>query len=474
MTISASRPSPFRRFVASALAFVMAVGPLASPGYAALTNLADEPLNIKTLAKPNIVLTVDDSTSMLFDYLPDYIIGAYCRDGSGRMSALCGDPGDARDLTLAGAGRYRSPGYIFQQFNAPYASFDAGFDPSGPGAGCDLTIAPFGRCSGGVDPGPSPGIATYPATSIKSGQPFEYWKFWPAPVHSSALNHLYYNPRLEYEPPAYADGTSYPQMNAGNTTTWTRVPADPWATTIEYVNLTTPVTVGQWCNSDWTQGSDGTGPFVNNAGHCRVNGLVAAASAGAPAADGDYTYPWAWPGDAAPKNQKHFYQNDNSLWCDATHASWPQTGAPVAQTCNGVVTRSQTCSAQAQTCGGGQAQTCNNPLPQTCSNAVSQICVGISAQTCTGVAQTCGSISAQTCGGVQTQTCNISAACDPPVCRNAYDPPGCETCTGSECPVCRLVSTCAAPVCRTTGSCSVARNACTTVDQCPTLAGICS
>ena len=120
-------------------------------------------------------------------------------------------------------------------------------------------------------------------------------------MHNSALNHMYYNPRLTYDPPVYSDASSYPQMDSGNTSAWTKVRADPFTTpdpldcsSEPCVDLTANVIVGQWCNSDWTQGNDDSGvPFVTNPGHCRVNGLIAAASAGAPAAIGDYMYPWA-------------------------------------------------------------------------------------------------------------------------------------------------------------------------------------
>src|SRR2546426_3080711 len=117
-----------RRWVAGLLAVLIGVGPLATPSYAALTALADQPLNAQNLAKPNIVLTVDDSTSMLFDFLPDTVIGKllsdgtidsttkYCRDMTGRMSAQCGFPGQNTDLSAQSRGRYITPGYIFEQY----------------------------------------------------------------------------------------------------------------------------------------------------------------------------------------------------------------------------------------------------------------------------------------------------------------------------------------------------------------------
>ena len=67
-------PPLVRRWLAALLSMLLGLGPLATPAYAGLTPLADEPINIKNQAKPNIILTVDDSTSMLYDFLPDYVV----------------------------------------------------------------------------------------------------------------------------------------------------------------------------------------------------------------------------------------------------------------------------------------------------------------------------------------------------------------------------------------------------------------
>ena len=125
-----------RRWLAGVLAALIGLGPLATPAYSALIPLADEPLNVKNSAHPNIVLTVDDSTSMLDDFLPDYVVSAYCRNGTGAMTAGCGIVGATSDFTLVGGGKYSSPGYIFEQYNFPTAGYTGSYDPSGPGAGC--------------------------------------------------------------------------------------------------------------------------------------------------------------------------------------------------------------------------------------------------------------------------------------------------------------------------------------------------
>src|SRR5438552_12245253 len=182
----------YRRWLAGVLAVLLGLGPLATPAYASPTALADQPLNAQNLAKPNIVMTVDDSTSMLYDFLPDSVIGRYCRDITGSMNASCGT---FDQNTVGAVGRYVTPGYIFEQYGMPFRATNPAFDVSGPGSGCAGA-----NCSPGIDPAPTPvvlapstlypGIERYPAgASPKAGQPYEYWTLWPAPAHNSELNH---------------------------------------------------------------------------------------------------------------------------------------------------------------------------------------------------------------------------------------------------------------------------------------------
>src|SRR5215470_250950 len=348
---SPQTPAPlWRRWLAGCLSALIGLGPLATPGYAALTALGDQPLSVQNQAKPNIMLTVDDSTSMLYDFLPDDAVSKYCRDITGNMNAACGKLDLNFDLTLIGHGKYQTGGYVYEQYGMPFPAYYSGFDTSGPGAGCDTTSLATSTCTGGIDPGALPGLERYPGPpgpgkSPLAGKPYEYWTLWPAPVHNTELNHSYYNPRLNYDPPVFADGTSYPQMNAANTVNWTQVPADPWASPIQYVDLTKKVTIGLWCNSDWSLG------LTNDPAHCRTNGTgPSATSSSASTSDGDYNYPWAPPGIdpsaggttalsiayskvnstthallppwATAKDPKYFYENDNTIWCDATSPLW--------------------------------------------------------------------------------------------------------------------------------------------------------
>ncbi len=515
----------YRRWIAGILAAMIGLGPLATPGYAALTLLSDQPLSVQNQSKPNIMLTVDDSTSMLYDFLPDTAIDNYCRDATGNMNAACGRLDTNFDFTSIGHGRYRSGGYVFEQFGFPFPAYDAAFDASGPGAGCKLFPVPTSTCSGGIDPGPLPGLERYPGPpgptkSPDAGKPYEYWTLWPAPVHNTELNHAYYNPRLNYEPPVQADGTPYPQMNGPNTADWTHVPADPWATTVKYVDLTQLVTIGMWCNSDWSQGHE------NDPRHCRTNGVgPAATSSSAASADGDYSYPWAPPGvdpttgsstalsiayakvnatthaalaawsDTSPlfsatgpaKDPKYYYQNDNVIWCDTTSPLWPNYGPLIPQTCTDpapVITPQACLGVTDQTCGGGTPQTCVGGGPQTCNGAVAQHCGSLAPQTCSAVPQTCNgyapqtceAIGHQTCDGIGPQTCNNIhvQTCDPvgEVCNlpdisactiDYYIPLGCDTCT-HECP-----ATCDPHYSCPPGHCSLTGGNCAVATDCPGL-----
>jgi type IV pilus assembly protein PilY1 len=453
-------PRFVHRWLSGLLAILIGLGPLANPVFAqappftpngGLTPLADEPLNVKVSAKPNIILTVDDSTSMLSDFLPDYVVKSFCRDGSGKMNATCGFPGPSFDVGLGG--KSVSPQYIWEQYSFPYTTYTTGggaYSVSGPGQGCNLSSAPP-TCSGGISPGALPGIALYPAASGSpgAGTPYEYWLLWPAPGHNSALNALYYDPRLTYDPPVDSTGASYQQMDAGNTSNWTSVPTDVWATTVTYADLTATVTVGQWCNSDWTQGNDDSGsPFLTNASYCRTNGLVSASSS--PVATGDYMYPWlpvsitnaapdyvfyeskvdittintstsppvnatVKPAWAGAQNSKYFYENENVLWCDITSPDWPSTASnprpqtcdmtnPTTQTCNGYRAVG-TCSATASgNCAGYTAGVCNTGNG-TCANFVAGAC-NTSNGNCSGTNGTCN-LTNGNCSGTNG-TCNTA------------------------------------------------------------------
>jgi hypothetical protein len=74
-----SPSQPIRRSAARALcallAFAMTFAPVTA-AYGAATPLADIPIAAKVTAKPNIIYTLDDSGSMQYNYLPDWVVNA--------------------------------------------------------------------------------------------------------------------------------------------------------------------------------------------------------------------------------------------------------------------------------------------------------------------------------------------------------------------------------------------------------------
>lgn len=259
---------PLRRTSATLLAFVIAIA-VAAPALAQRKSptddgLADEPLNIKNSAKPNIMMTADNSGSMAWDYLPDAVIGRYCRTTSGAMTQACG-----------------TGNYVYTQSGFPF--------------------------SGSPNP-PRPAL-------------------WAPSTRASAFNRIAYNPAVEYRPPRKADGSYYPQQDKTYTTNWTKVDTDIWlapATKVSMNNLPAAapsgkITVGRWCNSDYpvslTSGDD-----------CRVNGTAYAAGGnGAPAVAGDWNYPVQPTGFSATTskpNAAYFHYTEYAVWCKTAGVSW--------------------------------------------------------------------------------------------------------------------------------------------------------
>ena len=363
-----ARPIPlWRRILASFLLAQLALGPLASPAVAQ-TLLADEPIGFSPSAPPNIVLTVDDSTSMLSDFLPDYVIGAFCRDSNGSMTAACGFVGQAGNATTHSG----QPQYVYS----------AGQTLSSAASG----FIPFPKYATGNPPNTLP----YANSSIP-----DWFRAWPAPIHSNAMNRLYYEPSIEYKPPVKADGSSYPDMSS-----WTAVPADPWATTLKTEDLTANVRVGMWCNSNHPDNT-GWNPGTGGGTECRINGTdYSGVALPVPA---DYNYPWR---NTAANDARTFNQNGAGLgWTNASPGPvWNKV--IYCNTAHPKFPKSLPCAITGYTC----------PVPQTYipPAAVPQYCYDV---------------------GNKTGSCT-----------NTYNPPACNTnplygapgpCVGPECLVCQ-------------------------------------
>ncbi|HYC45016.1 MAG TPA: PilC/PilY family type IV pilus protein [Burkholderiales bacterium] len=69
------QPTPlWRRVVASCVTWTLAFGQIV-PAYAASTDISDVPLAVKNQVPPNIVMTLDDSGSMQWEFLPEDTMG---------------------------------------------------------------------------------------------------------------------------------------------------------------------------------------------------------------------------------------------------------------------------------------------------------------------------------------------------------------------------------------------------------------
>ena len=176
-------------FSAILLAFLVASNSAASPT-GTLTDIANVPLASASSAAvlPNLLMIVDDSSSMSNDYLPDWAINNYCRNQVGST------------------------------FTAPCCQDSSGKGGSGDYA-CWVDSAPFSR----------------------GGHP---------PFMASDFNAAYYNPAINYQAPLNADGGSKPNQTSytnvkddyyliqtsSSTDLTLNFPDSEWCTNISYTN----------------------------------------------------------------------------------------------------------------------------------------------------------------------------------------------------------------------------------------------
>jgi hypothetical protein len=268
------RPHFAARALSGVLAFLVGFGPISPLAFAATTPLADGPINVNNQAKPNVLFTIDDSTSMHLNFLPDYLVmdsgtnaaTSYCRGATGL--ANCGSVGSA---TI--------PQYVYAEWLMP--------------TGIGTVSCPGGACTGVNGP--------------------------PA-VMTSAFNAMWYNPAVTYTAPLKYDGSSYPDMTKAATTNWTLVPADPYLfPTSKYVNLQTKVAVGVWCNTTYGGAMADKNGLTIGGDFCRINGFAYPLSTttgnSAPKTLGDYNYPFAKVA-ADADNSKYFATTTRTIYCD--------------------------------------------------------------------------------------------------------------------------------------------------------------
>ncbi len=282
----------WHRALAIMMATLIALPP-AGPAFAQRKStiddgLADEPIGARNSAKPNIMMTLDDSGSMSWDFLPDAIVGplasilngaSYCRSAAGAMAQACGGGGSV--LT-------------YQMFTQ---------------AGYPLATAP-----------------TPPRPAL-----------WAPPGRLAAFNGVAYNPAIEYKPPLKSSfdpevhnasvpntAYAYPEQDAALTLNWTAVQSDPFLSPSTKINMNNTtaggrITVGRWCNSDYPTN-------VGSGDECRVNGRAYAGGAnGAPAVAADWNYPVQRAGfnvNTSKPRASEFHYTEYAVWCKSTGYSW--------------------------------------------------------------------------------------------------------------------------------------------------------
>jgi hypothetical protein len=378
-----ANPSPagLHRSMVRILAWLLMLGQAALPTWTYAQTvppaLADSPIAAKVSAKPNIVYTLDDSGSMQYNFLPDYVtsnaaavaiaridrVGAVATAQVASTAAL--STGDY--VTIQNVTQPEYNGYVqitvTDATHFTYAVAGAPATPAG-GGGSKQYVPGSAYCRGGNN------VAQCTQT-LQQGL-----NFTSPPFFAAQFNRLAYNPYVTYLPPVKADGTPFTvagttDANGNYATTavlWSSnsVQRDPYAamwTLATRDNLSSKVSVPLYCNTDWpvdTLWGDANGEYLAGTGAwCRINGTAYDVSAlsGAPAVADDYNYPYR--SSDGTTGAQYFYQQFSRkvLWCDKTSPYYPRTGSITS--CTGGTTNMG--PAQAQVCKQG-GNICN-PTP---------------------------------------------------------------------------------------------------------------
>ena len=252
---------PMTRILAGILTWALVAGQVMQPVYAVLTPLADVPIAAKVAAKPNIVYTLDDSGSMQLSYIPEFVVGNYCRNGS--TAAAC-----------AAIPLYNSA------FTHP-----------------PVMAADFNHLAYNPD-------VTYQPPLKADGTPMTYSIGTVTDANGNQIN-LTSVQRDPYLAAATLDPLGVAAVGDGS-------------------NVTVPLFCNSDWPLDTTIGTKGQYQASKGA-DCRINGTrYDAFPNGAPAVSADYNYPWQ-PTVAPANAQYFWQRTAKTLWCDKTNTGWPQT-----------------------------------------------------------------------------------------------------------------------------------------------------
>lgn len=355
------------------LAWVLCVGligaPLMDPAYGAATPipLADVPIAAKVQAKPNIIYTMDDSGSMQFGYLPDWVVAGTGTTAITKITRV----GVVATAQVASTGAlYNNELLIISGANQPE------YDGQWPITILDGTH--FTYTIVGAPVTPATGAIVYATTTAfcRSGSSITACSvgalstFNSPPYYAADFNRLAYNPNVNYQPAidcrsglgclplTHTIGVDT-DVN-GNEINFAKVQSDPFTSPATQVNLTVAVAVPLYCNTDWpvtagvnlaiTDVGNANGEYSAGTGaYCRINGTKydASATSGAPAVVDNYNYPYQSSSGAT--GAQYFYKllGNKILYCDLSSPYFPHSGtitscgagtpilgAPAHQTCN--------------------------------------------------------------------------------------------------------------------------------------------
>ncbi|MEO8345347.1 MAG: PilC/PilY family type IV pilus protein [Betaproteobacteria bacterium] len=395
------------RALSTIVTLALVVGQVVQPVYAATTLLADQPIAAKVAAKPNIFYTLDDSGSMQYNYIPDYVVNAAGTTALSNITKI-GTTATATTastallttgdwVTIAGANQIDFNG-VFQITVTGGTTFTFQVPVTAPAATSGArTYATGGRfCRGN----------TNTAACAQILQNSNAWNY--PPFFTGDFNRMMYNPVVTYTPPLKWDGLPFTNGvpfsaanidangNQGNgAANFALVQRDPYNQMVlstQRDNLSTKVTVPLYCNTDWptTAGAnlalnpdvgDVNGQYqAGSGGWCRINGTRYDASvpSGAPAtavAGVEYGYNYPWQASTGAIGAQYFFRvvANKTLWCDQSSPFYPRNTASI-NNCNGgtnIVSGAvqQQCNAQGKVCNPTAAL--RNYTPAACGIAAS-------------------------------------------------------------------------------------------------------
>ena len=438
----------------------LVLGPLADAR--AQTPLADIPIASKVTAKPNIVYTLDDSGSMQFNYLPDWVIAGAAVANVTSITRV----GAVATVTVASTAAL-SVGQWVIILGANQPEYNGEFKVQSILSGTKFTISVVGAPAT-----PATGTIKYSigsaycrsGTTVAPCSVGALSTFNSPPFYAASFNHLAYDTNVNYQPPVKYDRTPLTHTigsdtdGLGNQAFFNNVQTDPFTAPNTHANLTVKVAVPLYCNTDWpiTSGGaassltiadvgDPNGEYQAGTGAwCRINGTKydASIASGAPAVLEDYNYPYQSSSGAT--GTQYFYRQltNKILYCDRSSPYWPKTtGAIIGCTLGGTPTcGGLPCAPQKQTCNlSTPGKTCNptvalrNFTPAACKTPNALYCLpsvggSDSFSPGTGTAPECLSC---TCNAdyqpPNTKKCSITGA----ACTTVCGVPGCNV---AECP----------------------------------------